>query len=86
MVLIYLHLIRRSAIHPSLVLFIHPLSSGLSFAPETAVIPEEDRLYFVHYLEKKVEVANLDGTVRRVLIEHQTGCCLRDIVVDPVAR
>lgn len=52
----------------------------------TAIIPEEDRLFFLHFYDKTVEVVNLDGTGRRVLIQHQKATQLRGIAVDPVAR
>ena len=54
-------------------------------SPQTAVIPEEDRLFFVYYHGHTVEVANLDGSERRVLI-HTQATWLSGVAVDPVAR
>ena len=51
---------------------------------QTAFIPEEDQLFLVH--DNKVEIARLDGTERRVLIEHTETRDLNGIAVDPVAR
>ena len=51
---------------------------------QTAVIPEVDGLFIVHH--NKVEIAKLDGSERRVLIEHPKSWDLNCIVVDPVAR
>ena len=52
----------------------------------TAVIPEEDSLFFLEHLHKSVGVAKLDGTQRKRLIVHGTTNRLRGIAVDPVAR
>ena len=64
--------------------FFNVVCSG-GYSPQTAVIPEEDRLYFVHFFSKTVEVARLDGSERRVLIQSQ-ATWLRGVAVDPVAR
>ena len=50
----------------------------------TAFIPEEDRLFLAD--QNKIVIARLDGTERKVLIEHQNTKDLNGIVVDPVAR
>ena len=55
-------------------------------SPQTAVIPEEDRLFFLKHISAAVEVAKLDGTGRRVLIEYPKLALLRGLAVDPVAR
>ena len=54
--------------------------------PQTAVIPEEDRLFYVNFVGSTVEVANLDGANGRVLITYQGWPFLRGVAVDPVAR
>ena len=53
---------------------------------QTAVIPEEDSLFFLILKQKSVGVARLDGTQWKILIVHTTATWLRGIAVDPVAR
>ena len=55
-------------------------------SPQTAVIPEEGRLFFLNHCGTTVEVANLDGTGRTVLIVYPEGALLRGLAVDPVAK
>ena len=61
------------------------LSSGVILSTQTALIPEEDCLYFLDVSRKAVGVAKLDGTQRKRLIVHD-DVSLRGIAVDPVAR
>ena len=62
------------------------LFSGMINSPQTAVIPDEDSLFFLEHQEKSVGVARLDGTQRKRLIVHNSANRLRGIAVDPVAR
>ena len=52
---------------------------------QTAVIPEEDCLYFLDLSAKAVGVARLDGTERKRLIVYD-DMALSGIAVDPIAR
>jgi len=54
--------------------------------PQTAVIPDEDSLFFLEHNYKSVGVARLDGTQRKRQIVHAVANRLRGIAVDPVAR
>ena len=53
---------------------------------QTAVIPDEDSLFFIEQAEKSVGIARLDGTQRKRLIVHAVANVMRGIAVDPVAR
>ena len=62
------------------------VSSGVPNSMQSTVIPEEDRLYTVHYgRQGTVAVSKLDGTQRKTLIGGN-GDGLRGIAVDPIAR
>ena len=61
-------------------------SSGEVISPQTAVIPEEDRLFFVNFNGSTVEVAKLDGADRRALIVYPQVAMLRGLAVDSIAR
>ena len=55
-------------------------------SPQTAVIPEEDRLFFLNFCGTTIEVANLNGTGRNILFAYPPGALLRGLAVDPVAK